>query len=1169
MYSGTVAALVTPATAAVATPAVITALHGAITNLVDSGLNWLNGLPTSPVADLMSGALLLVRRNIEQTVSVPAASLVSTSQTNQTFTVSTLADSGTGSLRQAILDANTAAGTDAITFAVAGTISVGNAALPTINDTIVVDGSTAPGYVDSPVVRVDFQNTDGLTLATGASGSQIIGLSLVDSAGAGVTIAASGTTLTGNYIGLWGNGTTVEANRGDGVLVLAGASDNAIGTGQTQSFALSNVISGNRGNGITLKGDNNIVQSNYIGTSADGAVAIGNRGNGIQITAGAAGNLIGGEATGGNKPTPPMPVVVRPPQGNLISGNRGNGVLIDDGATGNQLSGNFIGTDPTGNAALGNRQDGVAIVNANGNQLRGTTAEQQPFVFYNVLSGNGGNGLRITDSDETTVWANFFGIGADNKTAVANRGNGMLVNGDSLGVKAGGPIPLGNVMAGNRRYGIEIADTAGGVLLWNEFTGLAAFGRAIGNGAGGIRITSSNPHYNPDNPITPDTFEPTNASNSNEIRTCLVGGNNGNGIEFLGDAHGAQIRATAVGTDETIAKKVPNTGNGIVIGGNSSNISIGGFTPSIEYLLSDGFGVHVGASDRWGVVLKGNARDVSIVNTRVGLGAGIRNEFPLPNGRGGVKVGLGTSDITIGGPIGVPDPLSPYNVEIALNRGPGVQIWSAKDVTVQGAGIKDNRGDGIDAIGNLRGTTVDSSTISNNDGSGVRLRSARGITVGGSTESDVNVISDNKGWGILATGWSRGSALTGNAVSGNTRGQINTTFSTLPSPTVDFAHLFRSTDAIFVTGVRGTGLNNVVLTFSVGVNGSEQDAALYVGPLRGNPAVTAARNINLLVPGFEGVTSSTFYGPNTHRFNPQLIPPGEVQVVGSFKGYRDEKTYAFDQGMMYLGPPNGIDGTWTPINVPTSGSNVVGGVSACQGRAGNCSVAGTIAHSTMGDLVVGNYDLTLDGQVQDPTTINAFIYNTATQQFTLLGTNGDPFGGLDRFTTVYGVWQNGGQNSSLYTLAGGTGRIAGQSVQQGFLVTYDASTGQYGEPSYYTAQDTGANTHFEGITPVLGGFALAGTSLSREGTGTWATFVPTSIPALPSQRNVDTISYGSAVWAPIDVKDSRVCESGCEVTTANTIFQNKLMGVFIGDGTVQTYLATLAGRFGLLPWWYL
>ena len=62
---------------------------------------------------------------------------------------------------------------------------------------------------------------------------------------------------------------------------------------------------------------------------SSGTLKRGNAKNGILVTNGARANLIGGQATGGNDPT--AGVIVRPPQGNLISGNRGNGVLINDG----------------------------------------------------------------------------------------------------------------------------------------------------------------------------------------------------------------------------------------------------------------------------------------------------------------------------------------------------------------------------------------------------------------------------------------------------------------------------------------------------------------------------------------------------------------------------------------------------------------------------------------------------------------------------------------------------------------------------------------------------------------------------------------------------------------------------------------------------------------------
>src|SRR4029077_9057972 len=117
---------------------------------------------------------------------------------------------------------------------------------------------------------------------------------------------------------------------------------------------------------------------------------LGNALNGVRITNGARRNTIGG-----NTPTATA-FTGKPMDGNVISGNGANGVLLTDGAGFNTLSGNFIGTDLAGTRALGNALDGVAILNgADDNSLIGTTFPQPPFVYLNLVSGNGGNGLRI------------------------------------------------------------------------------------------------------------------------------------------------------------------------------------------------------------------------------------------------------------------------------------------------------------------------------------------------------------------------------------------------------------------------------------------------------------------------------------------------------------------------------------------------------------------------------------------------------------------------------------------------------------------------------------------------------------------------------------------------------------------------------------------------------
>ena len=122
-------------------------------------------------------------------------------------------------------------------------------------------------------------------------------------------------------------------------------------------------------------------------------------------------------------------------------------------------------------------------------------------MFYNVISGNGANGLLVDNSNGTTIQANFFGMGANNNTARGNATNGVIVEGSSTNTDMGGPIPLGNVDACNGQNGIVVAGTASFFTSYNTFCGLAAFSTDpnFGNGTDGMLITTtgrqhSDPH---------------------------------------------------------------------------------------------------------------------------------------------------------------------------------------------------------------------------------------------------------------------------------------------------------------------------------------------------------------------------------------------------------------------------------------------------------------------------------------------------------------------------------------------------------------------------------------------------------------------------------------------------------------------------------------------------
>jgi hypothetical protein len=544
--------------------------------------------------------------------------------TTQSETVSTPSDSGAGSLRAAIDAANSAAAGTAtdITFAVNGTITLASA-LPAITSKVIIDGTSAPTHVagGAPVVEINCDGHAGLRFSAGSADSELLGVAVDDASGNGVTLGADAITLNGDYVGLDLAG-AADGNHGDGVFVSPDSSEDMIGLNSSgDSGVVANVISGNTGSGLVLSGarDNTVV-ANRIGTNRAGSVAIANGGNGIWLTEGAKGNEIGGTeyidaaTSRQNNPTGSKgtvtPVFVVPPLGNLVSGNTGDGVLIDTGARDNVLNGNFIGTTADGDTALGNSGNGVAIIGANGNSLVGCQFVNDPFVYYNVVSGNGLNGLLITNSDDTTVQGNFFGVGANNTTAVGNADNGILVNGSSKNTVVGGVIPLGNVSSDNGQNGIDVAGTVSRFITFNTFGGLLAFKGAAPNGNDGLLITASGGH--------------------NDARTNVFSGNTENGIELAGNATGVTVDPNIVGLTTNGGAALPNDGDGVLIDGAAHGNTIGGTVASV--IPQNTFS----GNDGYGLVITGSAHDNKVFDSFIGTD--VLGITALGNGDGGVLV---------------------------------------------------------------------------------------------------------------------------------------------------------------------------------------------------------------------------------------------------------------------------------------------------------------------------------------------------------------------------------------------------------------------------------------------------------------------------------------------------------------------------------------------------
>ncbi len=406
---------------------------------------------------------------------------------------------------------------------------------------MTIDGTTQPGYSRTPLIELD---------------------------GAGAGADPNGLTITGNDI-------TVKG------LIVGGFSNY----------------------GIEVTGNDDLIESSYIGIDATGTQAMGNGEAGVAILDGGTGNTIGGTAAGA---------------GNVISANAADGV-DDIDANANVVAGNWIGTDAVGTAALANGGDGVYVDLSSSVLIGGTSMGSG-----NLISGNVANGVEIDDSRGTLVQGNLIGLDQTGTLAIGNRGAGVLIDDGSASSTIGGPVAGGrNFISGNAE-GVQVtgSSTAGtevaGNLIGTDVEGTAA----VGNLTAGIVIAGG----------TGATI-----GGGAALAVNVISGNLGDGIDIAAAAANTVIQGNFIGTDQTGTKPLGNTGSGVSI--DPSGVTIGG--------TAQGEGNVISANAQAGVSIAGTGTTgVAILGNRIGTD--VTGKAALGNGTFGVIVD-GTPDVTIGG----------------------------------------------------------------------------------------------------------------------------------------------------------------------------------------------------------------------------------------------------------------------------------------------------------------------------------------------------------------------------------------------------------------------------------------------------------------------------------------------------------------------------------------
>ena len=231
-----------------------------------------------------------------------------------------------------------------------------------------------------------------------------------------------------------------------------------------------------------------------------------------------------------------------------------------------------------------------------------------------------------------------------------------------------------------------------------------------------------------------------------------------------------------------------------------------------------------------------------------------------------------------------------------------------------------------------------------------------------------------------------------------------------------------------VTGIRD---RNITGNYSITGSGGNTGGLLFQSTLSNVtqvPFPTYTSNGS----NFPGAISSTPYGPSFGSTS------GILRVVGSYKTTTSGSGATGDLGYLV----DGVTGTTTQL-LPTS-------------LAGGNPILNTIAHSTFGNTVVGNYDTQL-------ITGNSFVYDIPSGTYSSVPFVGKSFDSLKPITSVasntaYGVYNN--------------------LISGGYTGTYNSSTGTYAyiynksNDKVYTfsSPDLSLVTHFEGITREVVGF---------------------------------------------------------------------------------------------------
>ena len=820
-----------------------------------------------------------------------------------TCTVSSAADSGTGTLRDCL---HGAAAGDQILFDTAvfppgapTTITLTSSQLPNLtvngltidasNAGVILDGSGLSGspigftiYGAQDVTIRGFQIKNfyiGILIRSGATntiiggdrsvGSGPLGQGNLISANSyvGVQIQNAGTTnnaIIGNLIGTNISGDSANGNTSAGILIIGGASNNRVGGSHSAGVCDGdcNLISGN-GVGVVIPTENtpgNQILGNFIGTNLSGDASLGTQSQGVWISGGASQNVIGGSRTAS---------VCEGPC-NLISGNVEIGVVLRDvGTSGNVIYGNFIGTNASGTGAIGHGVSGVMIAfGASQNVVGGSHTAGTCDSACNVISGNfAGIQIQNMGSNSNEILGNFIGTNNLGNTALPND-TGVYIIASAAQNQIGGPEPgQRNLISGNFYSGLIV--TGGGtndnIILGNLIgtdilgtsavpndRGVSIFSGASNNRIGGINLGEGN----------------------------LISGNIDSGVLILDlGTDGNILLGNKVGTDISGTSALPNY-FGVSVGLGAAYTQVGGTEAGAGNLISGNlmFGLWIDSPETIGNQVQGNL-----------IGTDISGTYALSN-YSGIVISTGSTGNQIGGTT----PGSGNLISGNLQDGICLQSHTAPGNIVAGNKIGTNLA-GTAAIPNYFGIFLDRASDN---------------MVGGTATGAGNLISGNMSGGLslyesnhnLIQGNKIGSDITGEeAIPNEVRGisiEDDSSYNTIGGIEAGAGNLISGNGLVGVLIGHETSVGNRILGNRIGTN-QDGDQAL---PNQFGVGIILARET--IIGGADTTTPWVCDGPcnliSGNTGNGVLIQGVSADETTSFSESSDEESRTV-QGNHVLG----------------------------------------------------------------------------------------------------------------------------------------------------------------------------------------------------------------------------------------------------------------------------